>query len=683
MLEHDYSAVSVTEPTCENQGYTTYTCDCGAFYYANYTNALGHDYEYWYMYRDETTPIEGEGRRDCGREDCEHYDTHAASSGFTYSVNSDKTTCALTGKGACSDTELFLPFNIDGYDVTEIGGRLFDYYADYRKTITHLIIPNTVTTIGFSSFEGCSSLSNITIPDSVTSIGESAFQGCSTNHMDVHYLGDLNSWLEINLDAHQSSPMSSIGNLYFFEELVTSVKIPENISVIGPNCFDGWAQLQSVIMPDSIETIGKYAFANCKSLENINLSNSLIDIGAYAFWECDLLASIIIPDSVDIIGLYAFSSCDILENVNMADSVTQIDEGAFYECVALKTINLPSKITTINQGVFRGCISLKSIIIPNSIVSIEKEAFAYSGIQNVVLGNSIVNIGDRAFSNCCIETINIPNSVVNIGESAFTYCRLLKSIVISESVINVGKNAFNHCDSLENVSIPSSVETIGDGAFDQCDLLEYSKYGNAFYLGNDENPYVILLKTNQNIAMMNCNIHEDTKFIGNSAFKNCKYFKDVTIPNNVVYIGYGAFAGCKNLQNVTIPDSMTFIGDEAFDGCPKLQSINVSENNQHYKSIDGNLYTKDGKILIKYSSGKPDTSFVVPDSVETILKKAFVDCAYIENIVIYNSVVNVGKYAFLRCDSLTIFCEMFAKPNTWDSNWNYSNRPVVWGYTGE
>ena len=42
--EHDYEAV-VTDPTCTNQGYTTYTCACGDSYESDYVDALGHTYK--------------------------------------------------------------------------------------------------------------------------------------------------------------------------------------------------------------------------------------------------------------------------------------------------------------------------------------------------------------------------------------------------------------------------------------------------------------------------------------------------------------------------------------------------------------------------------------------------------------------------------------------------------------
>jgi hypothetical protein len=46
-------------------------------------------------------------------------------------------------------------------------------------------------------------------------------------------------------------------------------------------------------------------------------------------------------------------------------------------------------------------------------------------------------------------------------------------------------------------------------------------------------------------------------------------------------------------------------------------------------------------------------------------------------------VTSIGERAFAYCESLTIYCEAASQPSGWDSEWNFSYRPVVWGYTGE
>ena len=110
--------------------------------------------------------------------------------------------------------------------------------------------------------------------------------------------------------------------------------------------------------------------------------------------------------------------------------------------------------------------------------------------------------------------------------------------------------------------------------------------------------------------------------IGNEAFSNCIYLTSVVIGNSVTTIGSGAFCYCDSLTSVELPEGVTTIGKEAFKYCDSL------------------------------------TSIVIPDSVTTIFSGAF-----------------------QNCDSLTIYCEATSQPSGWDSYWNVSNRPVVWGHT--
>ena len=106
-------------------------------------------------------------------------------------------------------------------------------------------------------------------------------------------------------------------------------------------------------------------------------------------------------------------------------------------------------------------------------------------------------------------------------------------------------------------------------------------------------------------------------------------------------------------------------------------------NNQYYKSIDGNLYTKDGKTLIQYAIGNEAISFIIPDSVTSIGDWAFSECTSLASVVIPGSVTSIGKYIFHECTSLTIYCEAESQPSGWHSGWNPLNRPVVWGSKGE
>ena len=131
----------------------------------------------------------------------------------------------------------------------------------------------------------------------------------------------------------------------------------------------------------------------------------------------------------------------------------------------------------------------------------------------------------------------------------------------------------------------------------------------------------------------------------------------IIIPNQIngttiTSIGENAFRDCGFLTSVEIPNSVTNIGKNAFVLCGSLSSINVDSDNSTYKSIDGNLYSKDGKTLIQYAIGKTQTSFIIPNSVKSIGEEAFVLCSSLTSVIIPNSVTSIGDYAFYDCTKL-------------------------------
>lgn len=90
---------------------------------------------------------------------------------------------------------------------------------------------------------------------------------------------------------------------------ITSVSVPDGVTVIGAFAFDSCGSLSSLALPDSLEEIGRSAFGSCKSLSSVILPGGVKSIGWCAFIGCEKLTSITISNTVTIIDQTAFRGC--------------------------------------------------------------------------------------------------------------------------------------------------------------------------------------------------------------------------------------------------------------------------------------------------------------------------------------------------------------------------------------
>ena len=208
----------------------------------------------------------------------------------------------------------------------------------------------TVTSIGNYALYWCSSLTSVTIPSSVTSIGENAFKGCS-------------SLTEINVEAGSEYFCSDNGVLYNVDKTILiqgpgaikECEIPNSVTSIRENAFNGCGNLTSVTIPNSVTSIGNRAFSDCRSLTSVTIPNSVTAIGGSTFSGCSSLTSVTIPNSVTSIGEYAFSWCS-LTSVTIPNSVTSIGHSVFSYCSNLTSVTIPNSVTSIADGTFSDCI---------------------------------------------------------------------------------------------------------------------------------------------------------------------------------------------------------------------------------------------------------------------------------------------------------------------------------------
>ena len=448
---------------------------------------------------------------------------------------------------------------------------------------------------------------------------------------------------EVNIPAtYNGLPVTAIGDWAFTidggmdnDYTITSVTIPDSVITIGNSAFSGCSNLQNVTIPDSITYVGTSAFDNCNSLAYNEYDNAyylgndsnpcviLMKATDTSIESCN------IHENTKVIYDYAFKDCySLTGDLTIPNSVTAIGDYAFQNCSGLTgTLTIPNSVTTIGYSAFEGCSGLTgTLTIPNSVTAIGGYAFQNcSGLTGTLtIPNSVTTIGDAAFDSCSgLTSIKIPNSVTTIGNYTFMWCSNLTSIEIPNSVTTIGYSAFSGCSGLTEITIGNGVTTIGHQAFMLCS------------------------------GLTSIEIPDSVTTIGGYAFDGCSGLTSIAIGNGVTTIGESAFSGCSGLKEATIPSSVVSIGINPFIGCTQLTNIAVADENTAYQSIDGNLYSKDGTMLVAYASGKSDTSFTIPDSVTTIGGGAFQSCSSLTSIEIPNSVTTIGEHAFQDCSSLT------------------------------
>lgn len=620
--------------------------------------------------------------------------------------------------------------------------------------LTSVFIPNSVLRIDDGAFEDCKSLNRVTLEENslLEHLGKKVFNNTSINfnsHNGCKYLscGSDNYFALISVEATSSTitinktptiiaddAFNSFSGVVVFEDRgikcnktdnglelidcldnsITELIIQSYITSIGDYVLDDCAYLRSISLPAELvyeingltslvevnitsgTHLNEYAFDGCGSIESITLPKSLISIGSFAFYNCDSLTSILIPSNVTSIENNAFQNCSKLVTVlfEKESKLLSIGNDAFINCDSLTSIVIPSSVLNVGGFIFSGCnivtIYCEANSQPNEWDSYwnssnrpvywgvnEENYLIHEDIVYVVINGNAVVTGHKNNVNEVVipSTIEINGktySVTGIKENAFDGCTSLTSIKIPNSITDIGENLFDDCLSLhyneyENchylgnetnpylvlvkakdtsitkTTIHNNTKFIMNDAFNSCISLQYNEYGNCYYLGSENNPYRVLVKA-KDTSITEVTTSNKTDFIMGYAFQRCWDLTSIEIPHNVTCIKDATFSSCRSLTSIVIPNNVTSIGDYAFQSCSKLSSITFEE----------------GSKLIN------------------IGKEAFNSCASLTSIVIPESVTSIGKEAFVNCSTLTIYCETSSKPSGWDKEWNSSNRPVYW-----
>lgn len=514
--------------------------------------------------------------------------------------------------------------------ITNLAGNWQNAAFYLCSNLKSIKLPNTITSMGASSFDGCSSLEELTIPSGVTAlnqtvlrncsslhtldvdwskittIGADAFRGCSALAIEELNLPNLTSLgmnafygvkvKKLNLGALVKMPNCDSNSKNFGDRpVLQELSAPKVVSIPSYSFYD-YTSLSHVDMNWSgITVIGQRVFQNCTSLSlgELNFDN-LTSLGTNAFYGTKIrkitfkkLESF--PDGVSSGTSGLFGDKDTLEEVVIAENAIRINAHVFNGYTALTKCNLPKSIEVINTSAFNGVPALFVVDLPN-LKTLTAGVFTNSG---------------------CVEVKDL-GAITSLGDGVWRYCKSLKYAILPETLTSMSAYTFGDCNAMEYVICRAvTPPTIGVNNFNGTypiyvpdesveaykTATNWSQYSDRIYpisiyeAGGLENVITFADPAVEAICLANWDTDGNgimtkaeaeavtsigTKFKGNTeitSFNELVNFTGLTSIYGTNLATEGAFLGCTALTSVALPASVTSIGNGAFSGCAALTTV--------------------------------------------------------------------------------------------------------------
>ncbi|MBR2203157.1 MAG: leucine-rich repeat protein [Prevotella sp.] len=488
-----------------------------------------------------------------------------------------------------------------------------DIFIDEGKIYEEVTIGDNVTVIPEAMFKYATIPNSITLPSQLRYIGDDAFSNRSGTDGTLHqqqlvfpatleYVGKhafTNCSRLGTIVCEGTTPPALPDRTYYnaFSGCNILFFVPQNTRTTYLNT-DNWSGYKIVEASDIVVTI------------NVKTAGTLFDRLNAQGYQLGTITRLKLKGTLNGTDWALLQKMSVLYDLDISElDMEEISEGQFAQS-SLIYIKLPQNIKAIRDNAFYQCRNLTGTIeIPVSCTEIGKQAFRETGITGL-LYETPLHISEFAFCDCSrLEEVYIKGEGtivdwlafgkcglkkvtigrgVTLGANAVVLCDNLKEAIIEDGVTSLGENSLYN-DGLEKVYFEGAIEEIGRSVFrneyiEEVHISDIGKWceltfpyeSHPFYRPNVSDPVPTLYYNGE--ELVNVEIPEGVKRIGDLSFYMCDKLKTVKFPETLESIGTKAFYGCTSMENIQFPPNLESIGSNAFSLCSNLTNIDIPQS---------------------------------------------------------------------------------------------------------
>jgi len=443
--------------------------------------------------------------------------TQSGSEKIVFSVDANGVLTGVSGLSG-SDITVEIPSEVNGITVTEIGK---DVFKD-NKNVGRLIIPDSVTKLGYRMCSGCTALSEVRLPAGLTVIPDEAFDGCSS---------------------------------------LRTVNFPDTLKEIRSDAFCG-TDLTEFIAPDSLTNVWSYAFKDCAALSAVELKN------------------------VRSVGDGAFGNCTALRSIRLSDKMTELSDHIFDGCSSLADIDMPDKPIAVSFSVFNGTAYYNEpsnwkngvLYVDGYLIAVSKD---FAPLTEYTVKDGTIVIADDAFSgvgySSKLKKMTLPTGLYRIGQYAFSKLFSLTEINIPDTVRSIGYGAFSGTGYDADTNYINGGLYIGNWlvAVNNVAMTSFTVQEGTVGVADGKDTSLFPTRA-QKITVLE--LPSSLRYIGSRSFARLR-ITELRLPSELQTLGNGAFASCSALNTVNLGDCsrLESIGEKAFSEAA-ISEITIPES---------------------------------------------------------------------------------------------------------